>query len=140
MQRTDSDEDNDVPEVEVIIPEIPETPQQNQTLNSTWSQDRQTLMDSVKDLVWKYEISLKAFVEFQNASPIPGDGQLQGHTAEEIEEIQDNWNEFFSTWVGSQSEDDGQRFPSSESLWSVHSPEHSSQASMSEPVLSSKRR
>ena len=124
-------------EVEVVVPETPDTPQNTQTILSTWSQDRQTLMDRVQDLVNKGEISQARLADFQRANPIPGDGQLQCLTAVEAEEFQDNWNEVLSTWVGSQLADDGQRFASTESLLSVsasdaqsvHSSSHEEQSS-----------
>ena len=109
-----------IPEVvEVVVPETPDTPQNTQTILSTWSQDRQTLMDRVQELVQKGEISQARLADFQRANPIPGDGKLQSLTAIEAEEFQDNWNEVLSTWVGSQLADDGQRFASTESLLSV---------------------
>ena len=127
--------------VEVIVLETPETPQQSQDLFSTWSQDRQNLMDRVKDLVSKGEISQAAFVEFQRANPIPGDGQLKDLTAAEVEDFQDHWNESFTNWVSSQLEDEEQRFPAAESLQSVHSSDKSSDksspASVSDAGLSS---
>ena len=124
-------------EVEVVVPETPETPQDTQTIHSTWSQDRQTLMDRVKELVAKREISKARLVDFQRADPIPGDGQLQGLTETEAEDFQDNWNETLSTWVGSQLADNGQRSASTVSLLSVsgsdapseHSSSHGEQSS-----------
>ena len=123
-------------EIEVVVPE---TPQDTQTIHSTCTQDRQTLMDRVKVLVTKGEISQARLVDFQRANPIPGDGQLQGLTAIEAEDFQDNWNETLSTWVRSQLAEDRQHFASTESLLSVsvsdsdapseHSSSHGEQSS-----------
>ena len=95
-------------------------------------------MDRVKELVQKGEISQARLADFQRANPIPGDGKLQSLTAIKAEDLQDNWNEVLSTWVGSQLADDGQRFASTESLLSVsvsdapsaHSSSHEEQSSI----------
>ena len=126
-------------EVEVVVPETPDTPKNTQTILSTWSQDRQTLMDRVKELVQKGEISQVRLADFQWANPIPGDGQLQSLTAIEAEEFQDNWNEVLSTWVGSQLADDRQRFASTESLLSVSASDAPSEHSSSHEEQSSSK-
>ena len=106
-------------------------------MHSTWSQDRQNLMDRVKELVAKEEIPQARLVEFQRANPIPSDGQLQDLTAAEAEDFQDNWNESLSTWVGTQLADDGQRFASTESLLSVQGSDKESEQGSSQSEQSS---